>query len=69
MIGIIPAFGSESNLVDVRLSKLRRKLDRPHELSIIRNVRGTSLVLSSVPSMMERQLERPMPFIVWWRLR
>lgn len=43
-------FVPESNLVDVHLSKLRRKIDGPNELPIIRNVRGIGFVLSSLPS-------------------
>lgn len=43
-------FVPESNLVDVHLSKLRRKIDGPNEFPIIRNVRGIGFVLSSPPS-------------------
>ena len=43
-------FVPESNLIDVHMSKLRRKIDGPNELPIIRNVRGIGFVLSSPPS-------------------
>lgn len=43
-------FVPESNLVDVHMSKLRRKIDGPSEFPIIRNVRGIGFVLSSPPS-------------------
>ena len=43
-------FVPESNLVDVHMSNLRRKIDGPNEFPIIRNVRGIGFVLSSLPS-------------------
>jgi DNA-binding winged helix-turn-helix (wHTH) protein len=43
-------FVPESNLVDVHMSKLRRKIDGPNEFPIIRNVRGIGFVLGSLPS-------------------
>jgi len=43
-------FVPESNLVDVHMSMLRRKIDGPSEFPIIRNVRGIGFVLSSPPS-------------------
>lgn len=43
-------FVPETNLVDVHMSKLRRKIDGPGEFPIIRNVRGIGFVLSSPPS-------------------
>lgn len=42
-------FESDSNLVDVHMSNLRRKIDGPNELPIIHNVRGIGFVLGSVP--------------------
>jgi DNA-binding response OmpR family regulator len=42
-------FVPESNLVDVHMGLLRRKVDRPDEAPMIRNVRGAGFVLSSTP--------------------
>jgi DNA-binding winged helix-turn-helix (wHTH) protein len=39
----------ETNLVDVHLGRLRRKIDGPNEPFLIRNVRGIGLVLSTTP--------------------
>jgi DNA-binding response OmpR family regulator len=36
----------ETNLVDVHMGKLRRKVDGPNEATMIRNVRGVGFVLS-----------------------
>ena len=38
-------FTPQSNLVDVHIGKLRRKVDRPHEPPMIYNVRGHGFVL------------------------
>jgi len=42
-------FVPETNLVDVYMSKLRRKVDGPNETPLIRNVRGAGFVLSAAP--------------------
>jgi DNA-binding winged helix-turn-helix (wHTH) protein len=42
-------FVPETNLVDVYMSKLRRKVDGPNETALIRNVRGAGFVLSAAP--------------------
>lgn len=42
-------FVPETNLVDVYMSKLRRKVDGPNEIALIRNVRGAGFVLSATP--------------------
>jgi DNA-binding winged helix-turn-helix (wHTH) protein len=42
-------FVPETNLVDVYMSKLRRKVDGPNETPLIRNVRGAGFVLSATP--------------------
>jgi DNA-binding response OmpR family regulator len=42
-------FVPETNLVDVHMGRLRRKVDGPHEAPIIRNVRGAGFVLSAPP--------------------
>jgi DNA-binding response OmpR family regulator len=39
-------FVPETNLVDVHMGKLRRKVDAPNEPPMIRNVRGVGFVLS-----------------------
>jgi len=38
-------FNPQSNLVDVHMGRLRRKIDGPHELPMIYNVRGQGFVL------------------------
>jgi DNA-binding response OmpR family regulator len=38
-------FVSRTNLVDVHMGRLRRKVDEPHELPMIYNVRGVGFVL------------------------
>lgn len=43
-------FVPESNLVDVHMSNLRRKIDGPNEFPLIRNVRGAGFILSAPPS-------------------
>jgi DNA-binding winged helix-turn-helix (wHTH) protein len=42
-------FVPETNLVDVHLGRLRRKVDGAHEAPMIRNVRGAGFVLSATP--------------------
>lgn len=42
-------FVPETNLVDVHMGKLRRKVDGPNEPPLIRNVRGVGFVLSATP--------------------
>ena len=42
-------FVPESNLVDVHMGRLRRKVDGANEAAIIRNVRGVGFVLSATP--------------------
>jgi two-component sensor histidine kinase len=38
-------FVRQTNLVDVHLGRLRRKIDEPHELPMIHNVRGMGFIL------------------------
>jgi DNA-binding response OmpR family regulator len=40
-------FVPETNLVDVHMGRLRRKVDRSNETAMIRNVRGAGFVLSA----------------------
>jgi DNA-binding winged helix-turn-helix (wHTH) protein len=42
-------FVPETNLVDVHMGRLRRKVDGPNENPMIRNVRGAGFVLSATP--------------------
>jgi DNA-binding winged helix-turn-helix (wHTH) protein len=42
-------FVPETNLVDVHMGRLRRKIDGSNEFPIIRNVRGLGFVLSAIP--------------------
>jgi DNA-binding response OmpR family regulator len=42
-------FVPETNLVDVHMGRLRRKVDGPNEAPVIRNVRGVGFVLSAIP--------------------
>jgi DNA-binding response OmpR family regulator len=42
-------FVPESNLVDVHMGRLRRKVDAANEAAIIRNVRGVGFILSATP--------------------
>jgi DNA-binding winged helix-turn-helix (wHTH) protein len=42
-------FVPESNLVDVHMGRLRRKIDGPDDAPIIRSVRGAGFVLSATP--------------------
>jgi DNA-binding response OmpR family regulator len=43
-------FVPQSNLVDVHIGRLRRKVDGSNEAPMIRNVRGAGFVLSATPS-------------------
>ena len=40
-------FVPQTNLVDVHIGRLRRKIDEPHEPALIRNIRGAGFVLSA----------------------
>jgi DNA-binding response OmpR family regulator len=42
-------FVPETNLVDVHMGRLRRKVDGPNEAPMIRNVRGVGFVLTATP--------------------
>jgi DNA-binding response OmpR family regulator len=42
-------FVPETNLVDVHMGRLRRKVDGPNEAPLIRNVRGAGFILSVPP--------------------
>jgi DNA-binding winged helix-turn-helix (wHTH) protein len=42
-------FVPETNLVDVHMGRLRRKVDGSNETPMIRNVRGVGFVLSATP--------------------
>jgi DNA-binding winged helix-turn-helix (wHTH) protein len=42
-------FVPDTNLVDVHMGRLRRKIDGPNEAPMIRNIRGAGFVLSAVP--------------------
>ena len=52
-------FVPETNLVDVHMGKLRRKVDALNEPPMIRNVRGVGFVLSAVPC--AQRSTRPTP--------
>jgi DNA-binding response OmpR family regulator len=63
-------FVPETNLVDVHMGRLRRKVDEPNEAPIIRNVRGAGFVLSappcsrgSLPRAAERSANPPRTFL------
>jgi DNA-binding winged helix-turn-helix (wHTH) protein len=43
-------FVPETNLVDVHMGRLRRKVDGSNEASMIRNVRGEGFILTAIPS-------------------
>lgn len=55
-------FVPETNLVDVHLGRLRRKVDGPNEAPMIRNVRGAGFVLSATPLSQDAP-PRPAPTI------
>ena len=40
-------FVPETNLVDVHLGELRRKVDGPNEAPMIRNIRGAGFILAA----------------------
>jgi DNA-binding response OmpR family regulator len=42
-------FAPKTNLVDVQLGRLRRKIDGPNEPAVIRNVRGAGFVMDACP--------------------
>jgi DNA-binding winged helix-turn-helix (wHTH) protein len=42
-------FVPETNLVDVHMGRLRRKVDGPNESPMIRNIRGVGFVLNATP--------------------
>jgi DNA-binding response OmpR family regulator len=42
-------FVPDTNLVDVHMGRLRRKVDGSNEAPMIRNVRGAGFVLSATP--------------------
>jgi len=44
-------FVPETNLVDVHMGRLRRKVDGPNDAPLIRNVRGAGFVLSATPTL------------------
>jgi DNA-binding response OmpR family regulator len=46
-------FVPRSNLVDVHMGRLRRKLDSANDAPMIRNVRGAGFILSATPSRKE----------------
>ena len=55
-------FVPETNLVDVHMGRLRRKVDGSNEAPVIRNVRGAGFVLSATPGVQESptgSAERP----------
>jgi DNA-binding response OmpR family regulator len=49
-------FVPETNLVDVYMGRLRRKVDGSNEAPMIRNVRGVGFVLSATPPLHGRDL-------------
>jgi DNA-binding response OmpR family regulator len=54
-------FVPETNLVDVHMGRLRRKVDASNETPMIRNVRGVGFVLSATPlpqKLSSREAER-----------
>jgi DNA-binding response OmpR family regulator len=55
-------FLPETNLVDVHMGRLRRKVDAANEAPVIRNVRGVGFILSATPALqssLSRSAERP----------
>jgi DNA-binding winged helix-turn-helix (wHTH) protein len=46
-------FVPETNLVDVHMGRLRRKVDGSNEATMIRNVRGAGFVLSETPAVQD----------------
>jgi DNA-binding winged helix-turn-helix (wHTH) protein len=51
-------FVPETNLVDVHMGRLRRKVDGPSDAPLIRNVRGAGFVLSATPMSQDSSAER-----------
>jgi DNA-binding winged helix-turn-helix (wHTH) protein len=51
-------FVPETNLVDVHMGRLRRKVDGSDEAPMIRNVRGAGFVLSATPILQDPPVER-----------
>jgi DNA-binding winged helix-turn-helix (wHTH) protein len=51
-------FVPETNLVDVHMGRLRRKVDASNEAPMIRNVRGAGFVLSATPISQDPPVER-----------
>jgi DNA-binding winged helix-turn-helix (wHTH) protein len=56
-------FVPETNLVDVHMGRLRRKVDGPNEVAIIRNVRGVGFILSAAcfPQASTRGISEALP--------
>jgi DNA-binding winged helix-turn-helix (wHTH) protein len=56
-------FVPETNLVDVHMGRLRRKVDGPNEAAMIRNVRGVGFILSaaSFPQAPTRGVSEALP--------
>jgi DNA-binding response OmpR family regulator len=56
-------FVPETNLVDVHMGRLRRKVDGPNEAAIIRNVRGAGFILSAAcfPQAPTRRISEALP--------
>jgi DNA-binding response OmpR family regulator len=52
-------FVPETNLVDVQMGLLRRKIDRANEAPMIRNVRGVGFVLDATPLSQGSPTRRP----------
>lgn len=55
----------ETNLVDVHMGRLRRKVDGSNEPPLIRNVRGVGFVLSAIP-LSQRSPPRPAQRSATW---
>jgi DNA-binding winged helix-turn-helix (wHTH) protein len=51
-------FVPETNLVDVHMGRLRRKVDGPHDAPLIRNIRGAGFVLNATPISQDSPAER-----------
>ncbi len=43
-------FDPQTNVVDVHISRLRQKIDRPHSQALIQTVRGAGYMLSATPA-------------------
>jgi DNA-binding response OmpR family regulator len=56
-------FVPETNLVDVHMGRLRRKIDGSNEVPMIRNVRGVGFILSEnpFPQGLTREIPRTLP--------